>query len=148
MRWVLLMLLVLAGCARGGDGATTGAESAGDAALAMLADASHHQYGQVWDSLHPEQQAVVTRARFVQCQESGGPFFNDTRVLDAHAEPYTTPGGAVVDNVTVSVGFDDIPTFTRVYHMTLVDGRWRWFMPADDFARFQDGKCAAPWPGF
>jgi hypothetical protein len=110
------------------------------------------QYGRAWDSLHPFHQAVVSRARYVDCQsqnDTGTFTIEKTEVLDQYDEPVRIPGQtkdvpskAVTLRLTIGGGGLEKPgTYTQTAHAVAVDGQWRWILKSVDFRAYKAHRC-------
>ena len=109
------------------------------------------QYGRSWDSLHPGQQAIVTRTRYEECREEvsdqvAGVDFQSLKVIETYEDPIDAAGvpektsTAVTVEVTVSDGNEE-DTLTDTLHAVAVDGEWKWLLPPADVRAFKQGIC-------
>src|SRR3954451_22924694 len=83
----LTLTVVMTGCLLG--------EDAGDAAKDRFLATSHGEYADAWESLHPNQQAIVSEEAFVECGQAGEanrpPEISDVKVLDETVEKKDIP---------------------------------------------------------
>jgi hypothetical protein len=108
------------------------------------------RHGGAWDLLHPAHQAVVTRARYVECAAEWppSPELQRFQVLEVYTDPLDVPlipettSTAVRYLVTVGAGSES-DTFTATGHAVAVDGRWRWVLAVPDVGAFERGECPA-----
>jgi hypothetical protein len=149
-KWVLAAVLLVgslsAGCGGSGNkggagGAATGGQSAAAFIRTVTTQFSLGQSGRLWDTLHPADQAVVSRTRYMACQSNSGFDLKKLNVLDSYADPIeiagkTTPATAV----SVRTTSDDGVT-TATVHAVLLQGKWRWVLSPADYAAYQHGKC-------
>ena len=109
------------------------------------------QYGRSWDTLHPGQQAVVSRTRYEECRdeastEIAGVEFERLRVIETYEDPIDVAGvpektsTAVTVRITVSQGMNE-ETITDTFHAVAVDGEWKWLLPPADVRVYRRGEC-------
>lgn len=104
---------------------------------------SEGQAGRLWDVLHPADQAVVTRARYVACQGNEGFQIKKIKLLDTYADPVSIAGGRhAATAVSLRVTSDDGVT-TATMHAVRVKGAWHWVLSAADYAAYRSGRCPA-----
>ena len=128
-----------AGC--GGGGSST--PSASDFVRRITTEFSRGQAGRLWDELHPAEQAVVTRTRFIECQKNEGFGLRKFKVLESYTETFDVAGTPAQSTaVTVQVTSDDGIT-TATLHAVLVAGKWRWILQPADYAAYKRGACPA-----
>lgn len=144
-RWLTVGVLVLTvGCSSGGskdatEGPTTttvdyrGAEVALRLEIQQLSDG---QYGRLYETLHPAQQALISRDKFVTCYEKIDTTgkITDVNVKEHYTEPDRIPGtdqDVASVALTISYSSDGEPD-TATFHEYLVDGSWRWSFGAID----------------
>jgi hypothetical protein len=140
-----LVAAVATGCGGGGGGGgggTAGAQqSAGDFIRQVTTQFSLGQTGPLWDTLHPADQAVVTRARYMACHTSSGFELQKFKVLQTYADTVDIAGKATPSTaVSVRVTADDGVT-TATMHAVRVNGKWRWILSPADYTAYQQGKC-------
>lgn len=104
---------------------------------------SRGQSGPLWDELHPADQAVVTRARYMACQSNSGFDLTKFKVLQTYPDTIevagkTTPSTAVSVRVTSEDGIT-----TATMHAVPVKGAWRWVLSQADYATYKQGRCPA-----
>lgn len=142
-RLVLVMLVaVLAGC--GGSGGKFDDEPAAQAMRRQFDYIAKGQDGRRWDELHPAQQALIPRERFLDCNEADSVEIERVEVLEVFDEQTSIPGTdrtvasrAITVRVKASAGLLS-DEFTDTFHEVEVDGAWRWVMSPDAVA-----ECAS-----
>ncbi len=135
-----LGVVVLSGCGGGGGGGG-GSQSAGDFISQITTQFSRGQAGPLWDTLHPVDQAVVSRARYMACQTNEGFALQKFKILDTYADTIVIAGKATPSTaVSVQVTSDDGVT-TATTHAVRLKGAWRWVLPSADYAAYKRGKC-------
>jgi hypothetical protein len=123
------------------SGTSTGKESASDFIKQVTTEFSRGQAGPLWDALYPADQAIVSRARFMQCEGNQGFRLKDMKVLDTYSESVDVGGAAErSEAVTVQVTSDNGVT-TATVHAVKVGATWRWILSASDRAAYRSGKC-------
>ena len=135
-----LVAVAAAGCG-GSSGAGGGNTSAANFIDQVTTQFSRGQSGRLWETLHPADQAVVSRARYVECQTNEGFDLQKLKVLETYPETIdvagkATPSTAVSLRTTASDG-----TTTATMHAVLLNGKWRWILSAADYAAYKQGKC-------
>ena len=131
-----LVVALAAGC---GGGSST--QSASDFVRRVTTEFSRGQSGRLWDELHPADQAVVTRTRFIACERNEGFGLRKFKVLETYPETVEVAGKKTSSTaVSVQVTSDDGIT-TATLHAVPVDGTWRWTLPAADYAAYKRGAC-------
>lgn len=129
------------GCGGSGGGGAPRKESAADFIRRVTVEFSRGQSGRLWDELHPADQAIVARARFVQCQHNDGFHLKTFKVLETYDEPTDVDGAAESSTaVSVRVTSDDGET-TATMHAVSVGGKWRWILQPADAAAYRKGVC-------
>lgn len=139
---VALVAAVATGCGGGGGGGTAGGrQSAGDFIRQVTTQFSLGQTGPLWDTLHPADQAVVSRARYMACHTSSGFDLQKFKVLQTYADTVDIAGKATPSTaVSVRVTADDGVT-TATMHAVKFNGKWRWILSPADYAAYQRGTC-------
>ncbi len=138
---VVLAALALLGAGCGGGGSSPNSPSAADFVKHVTTEFSRGQTGPLWDELHPAEQALVTRARFVACEQNEGFGLRKIRVLDTYQETVDLAGKATPSTaVTVQVTSDDGIT-TATLHAVRVGDTWRWMLQPADLAVYKRGGC-------
>jgi hypothetical protein len=114
------------------------------------------RFGEMWDELHPGQQALIPRARYIQCRDqpsdkrSGVAFKQTTLIQTTYQHPIDLTG--IPDKtstvVTMEVTVEDPPngklvTATETFELVVLDGEWKWVLPEADVHAFQKGTCPA-----
>ncbi len=136
---------ILGGCG-GSSGSTAGGVSSGQRAAAdfvsqVTTQFSRGQSGRLWDELLPADQRVVTRARFVACQQNEGWDLKSVKVLETYADPVYVNGKSVpAKAVSVRVASGDGVT-TATMHAVSLNGSWRWVLQPVDRAKYKKGTC-------
>ena len=143
-RWALAAVSVAAATALAagcGGGSGTSTPSAADFVRRVTTEFSRGQAGRLWDELHPAEQAVVTRARFIECEQNEGFRLRKFKVLETYDETIDVAGTSVPSTaVSLEVTSDDGIT-TATIHAVLVDGTWRWVLQPADLAAYKRGAC-------
>ena len=130
-----LVVALAAGC----GGSST--QSASDFVRRITTEFSRGQSGRLWDELHPADQAVVTRTRFIACERNEGFGLRKFKVLETYPETVEVAGKKMSSTaVSVQVTSDDGIT-TATLHAVPVDGTWRWTLPAADYSAYNRGAC-------
>jgi hypothetical protein len=140
-----LVAAVSAGCGGGGGGGGGGTGGGGGSAGSFIrqvtTEFSLGQSGRLWDSLHPADQAIVSRARYTACQSNSGFDVKKFSVIETYADTVDLAGKAAPSTaVSVRVITDDGVT-TATMHAVAVNGKWRWILPGADYAAYKQGKC-------
>lgn len=140
-----LVAAVSTGCLGGGGGGTgsggQSAQSAGDFIHQVTTQFSRGQSGRLWDTLHPADQAIVSRNRYTACESNEGFDLKKFKVLETYADTVDIAGKAKPSTaVSVRVTSDDGVT-TATMHAVRVSGRWRWILSPSDYAAYKAGKC-------
>ncbi len=179
MRIVALILLLLTlGAACGGDDdddaaqpatdaattttqqetetATTTAEEPNEDAGEFLKEFAEQaflgQYGREWETLHPDHKAIVSRDKFITCNQDDDSVTSeiDIEVVDTYEEPIRVPGSETVDStaVTLRLSYDNPLTGKPAQenltaHAVPVDGEWTWILNDADYAAYKKGNCPA-----
>jgi hypothetical protein len=140
---VAVAATLAAGCGAGSAGSGGSGQSASDFVRQVTSEFSRGQAGRLWDELHPAEQAVVTKARFVDCQKNEGFRLLKFKVLETYAEKIDVAGRSVPSTaVSVQVTSDDGVT-TATLHAVRVNGTWRWVLQPSDLAAYRRGACPA-----
>jgi hypothetical protein len=133
--------MLSAGCAGSGGGAGSGTQSATGFIEQVTTEFSRGQSGRLWDQLYPADQALVSRARYVQCEGNEGFGLKSVKVLDSFPEPVDVNGVSEhSEAVTVQVTSDDGKT-TATVHAISSGGGWRWILSPAQRAAYKSGKC-------
>jgi len=128
------------------SGCLVGGEDAEDAAKARLQATSQGEYAEVWESLHPNQQAVVTKEKFVECGEAGAaarsPEIEDLEVLSESVVEKEIPEVGIVESHVVALQWlQGEDTRGDDFDMVEVDGEWTWVLSAEVLESFRAGEC-------
>jgi hypothetical protein len=146
MAAIALVAALSAGCGGSASPAKVGGTAAGkQGAVAFIRDVTKQfslgQSGRLWDTLHPADQAVVSRTRYMACQSNSGFDLKQLKVLDAFADPISIAGKTTAATaISVRTTSDDGVT-TATVHAVLVNGGWRWVLSPADYAAYKLGKC-------
>jgi len=128
--------LLAAGCGGG-----SGTESASTFVQQVTQEFARGQTGRLWDELHPADQAIVTRSRFITCQSNEGFGLRKFKVLETYEESVPV-GGKKTESTAVSVQVtSDDGITTATLHAVSVDGKWRWILQPADRAAYERGVC-------
>ncbi|MFI5054376.1 MAG: hypothetical protein ACHQDE_08440 [Acidimicrobiia bacterium] len=133
---------VLTGCGGSGGGGTAGGrQSAGDFIRQVTTQFSLGQTGPLWDTLHPADQAIVSRTRYMACHTSSGFELQKFKVLQTYADTVDVAGKVTHSTaVSVRVTADDGVT-TATMHAVKLNGKWRWILSPADYTAYKQGKC-------
>ena len=142
-RVAAVVALMVVATALSGCGGTTAPKtpSAADFIRQVTTQFSRGQTGPLWDTLHPADQAIVSRSRYMACHTSAGFELQKFTVIQTYSDPIdiagkTTPSTAV----TVRVNSDNGVT-TATIHAVNVHGAWRWILSPTDYTVYKQGKC-------
>lgn len=140
-----LLAALLAAC---GDDDGGGPGSAGDYITHLLSLVDKRQFGPEWDSLHPAQQALVPREKYIACSTDARlPGVSGTDVLETYSEAVEIPGTTqLVDSTAVTVNIHETQGALKhdakqTFHAVLLDGSWRWFLPDSAVSAYAAGRC-------
>jgi hypothetical protein len=136
----VLVVAVAGGC--GSSKTAGGGQSpAADFIKQITTQFSRGQSGPLWDTLHPADQAVVTRARYMACQSNSGFDLMKLKILQTYADTVDVAGSSTPSTaVTVRATADD-GTTTATMHAITLNGKWRWILSPADYAAYKRGKC-------
>jgi hypothetical protein len=128
MRRALGAALLVAAVACGGGGDTPEV-AALKRQVRLLADG---HYDQLWEQLHPAQQAIIPKDAYVRCagRAAAGRTVKIDKVDGEKDETVTVPGTSVTaasKAITVELVVDN-QLGPETYHEILVDGTWRFFV--------------------
>jgi hypothetical protein len=138
-----LAAAVATGCGSSGSGSSRGTQSAADFIRQVTTQFSLGQTGPLWDTLHPADQAIVGRARYMACHTSSGFDLQKFKVLQTYPDTVTVAGKATPSTaVSVRVTADDGVT-TATMHAVMLKGKWRWILSPTDYTAYKQGKCPA-----
>ncbi len=142
---VLGAVALASGC--GGSSGTTGGTGAQakQTAAAFIRDVttefSRGQTGRLWDSLHPADQAVVSRARYAACASNVGFELKKIKIVDTYSDSVDLAGTSTpATAVSVQTTSEDGVT-TATVHAVSVNGKWRWILSPSDYAAYKKGTC-------
>ena len=141
-RVALLAVLVLAGC--GGEDAQP-KDDPGRFAVGVVDQIVHNHYSDVWDDLHPKDQAVAPLAEYVAC-ETRNPVIAVPRTVEVKSVVEESVGlgdGTFVDTKAVAVRLTFAGAFkvTQTVHLVAEDGRWKWILPSIRFRDYKANRC-------
>ena len=132
--------LVLAiGCSSGST--ASGKESPSGFIERITTEFSRGQSGRLWDELAPADQALVSRARYTNCEGNEGFVLKNIKVLDTYSEPVDVDGTAEPSDAVSLQVTSDTGVTTATLHAVSVKGRWRWILSPADRAAYARGKC-------
>ena len=116
-------------------------QSAADFIRQVTTQFSLGQTGPLWDTLHPADQAVVSRARYMACHTSSGFDLQKFKVIQTYTDTVDVAGKATPSTaVSVRVTADDGVT-TATMHAIKLNGKWRWILSPTDYGAYTQGKC-------
>ncbi len=106
------------------------------------------EFGQAWDELHPDQQAIIPRDEFIRCgaarHKIEGIQVGDSRNVVARVPGTSTEAPSVAIEVALT---SHPPGQYLVAHQTLheflVDGTWRWAL--NRAGGYTQGRCPEDW---
>lgn len=133
---------VATACGSSGSGSGSGA---GQTAAAFIGQVTTQfaraQSGRLWDTLHPADQAIVNRARYMACQSNAGFDLKKIKVLETYADTVAVAGRSTPSTaISVRVTSDDGIT-NATMHAVKLNGAWRWILSPADYAAYKQGKC-------
>ena len=106
----------------------------------------------MWESLHPDHKAIVSREKYLTCRQEEETITSDVDidVVDSYEEPILVQGSGTVDStaVTLRLSYDDPltgkPAQSNITaHAVPVDGEWTWILTNGDYAAYKKGNCPA-----
>ena len=114
------------------------------------------RFGEMWDKLHPGQQALIPRARYINCRDqpsdkrAGVAPKSTTLIQTTYQHPIDLTGIPVKTStvVTMEVTVEDPPngklvTRRETFELVVLDDEWKWVLPEADVQAFQKGTCPA-----
>ena len=137
----LVALLALAGC----GGSSQPKDDPAKFAVAVVDQITHNRYSQVWDDLHPKDQAVAPFAEYVQC-ETRNPVITAPRSVKVKSvvdESVVLGDGSIVKSkaVDVRLGFTGGFHVTHTVHVVASHGKWKYILPSWRFRDYKADKC-------
>lgn len=136
-----LVATVSTGCGGGGGTGAGGGKTAADFIRRVTTQFSLGQSGPLWDSLHPADQTVVNRARYMACQSNEGFGLRKVKVIQTYADTVDIAGKATPSTaVSLRVTADDGVT-TATMHAVKLNSKWRWILSPADYAAYKRGQC-------
>jgi hypothetical protein len=137
-----LIAAVLAGCGSSqSSGTTAGQQSAADFIRQVTTQFSLGQTGPLWDTLHPADQAIVSRARYMACHTSSGFDLQKFKVLQTYPDTVEIAGKATPSTAVSVRATADEGVTTATMHAVSLNGKWRWILSPVDYAAYKQGKC-------
>jgi hypothetical protein len=107
----------------------------------VITQFSRGQSGPLWDTLHPTDQTVVSRARYMACQKNEGFGLTKIKVLQTYSDSVNVGDNPQSSTaVSIRVTADDGVT-TATMHAVKVNGTWRWMLSPSDYTAYKTGKC-------
>jgi hypothetical protein len=114
----------------------------------LFEEIAGNDYATAWQTLHPAQQRVATRADYVAC-ESQSPIpgkLASVTVVDVADEDVQVAGAGTASGKAVRVklaitGLGDPVVLTHTGHAVAVDDHWTWILPPERFAEYEAGRC-------
>jgi hypothetical protein len=146
---VLAVAALTAGLATGcgsssGGGAGAGSKQSAAAFVSRVTTQfSRGQAGPLWDTLHPADQAVVSRARYMACESNEGFNLLKLKVLQTYADTIDVAGKPTASTAVSIRATADDGTTTATMHAVKVNGTWRWILSPAQYAAYAKGKCPA-----
>lgn len=137
---LVVLLIALTACVGGDDDDST--DDAGAAVVEQFDMAIRGQWGRVWDLLHPEHQAIVSRDFYAQCLRSETFPDYDISADEVFTETIAVPELGDVETTAVTLRFeneDGSEFLTR--HVIDVDGEWRWILNEEAISAVESGEC-------
>lgn len=136
-----LLATLATGC--GGGGGSASGQSAAGFIDQVTTQFSRGQSGRLWDTLHPADQAIVSRDRYMACQSNSGFNLKKIKVLETYADTVDIAGKSTPSTaISVRVTSDDGVT-NATMHAVQVNGAWRWILSPADYAAYKQGTCPA-----
>jgi hypothetical protein len=137
-----LVAALSTGCGAGGGSSAAGSkQSAADFIRQVTTQFSRGQSGRLWETLHPADQAVVSRARYTACESNSGFDLRKFKVLETYAETVDIAGTSMPSTaVSVRTTADDGVT-TATVHAVSLNGKWRWILSPADYSAYKHGNC-------
>lgn len=129
------------GCGSGSNSTSNHGHSAASFISQVITQFSRGQSGPLWDTLHPTDQAVVSRARYMACQKNEGFDLRKIKVLQTYSDNVNVGDNPQSSTaVSIRVTADDGVT-TATMHAVKVNGTWRWMLSPSDYAAYKTGTC-------
>jgi hypothetical protein len=133
--------------------AASAAATPAQLAVRVVTRSLNGTYGAQWDLLHPKYKAVVTRARFVQCERKAAAGVGPIEIVDVSAEgtrviraKLPLLGTANVSDVTLAIiyrkGKQTTSQVAEVDSLWVSNrGHWVRVYAQTDYAAYKAGKC-------
>lgn len=110
-----------------------------------ITEEANGQWGLAYADLLPQQQAVITKATFINCgNKTSIPQLVSISVVKVYTENTPTPGAGDQDStaVTVKITFQKIGAETQTIHAYNVNGAWRASVDQPTLDAESKGECA------
>jgi hypothetical protein len=118
------------------------------AAMTSARDFFAGQYGDVWALLHPAEQELVTRERYIQCEERAG--FPAALIslkpsgvfaTSLNREGYPEHSVTIVQLRAKGRTPDGVETVRLQYQLLKSEGQWAVLLPDHEYAAYKAGRC-------
>jgi hypothetical protein len=171
--WIATVVaLVLAGCGGGDDNESASPprtvslrqatatleeqipdQNAEDFMVELTQQTIRGQWGRLYESLHPDHRAIVTRSHFDDCMRAAAEEDLDVPVdvdaIDSYEEPVEiAPTRKEVPSVAVTIRRRATNPLTGktlestdTAHAVAVNGEWRWIFSLSGYRQWKSGKC-------
>jgi hypothetical protein len=151
VRFGLVLAGVLAGLVLPGAAPATGSPAQRAVVIVKASLSGRHEVR--WAALHPKDQALTTKARFVACERRNADALRQVTVRSVQAEGtsvyhVSVPelGTVDVNDVTLAIAFrKDARTKTRIAEVDSLwvsyKGRWVQIYTPDEVTAYKAGKC-------
>ena len=136
---VIGAIAISPGC--NGSSSAGGKESASAFVQRITTEFSRGQSSRLWDELAPADQALVSRARYANCEGNEGFVLKNIKVLDTYSEQVDVDGTAEPSDAVSLQVTSDTGVTTATLHAVQVKGTWRWILSPADRAAYALGKC-------
>ncbi len=125
----------------------TPAESVADFWTRKLQAEGRGDWGPTWDALHPAQQTLMTRDRYITCSNANKltgavvmKILGTREEMFGPAEVGVQPP-ALTTAVTINMSIAGEPAETFTVHTWNIAGRWRWALDQASYEAFKKGAC-------
>jgi uncharacterized protein DUF4019 len=133
----------------GGDSSRKQPEGPVEAARESLLALFASEYGVAWQQLHPADQKLVSKARYIRCQRAAGApanllalRTNGTTAADPN-RPGIPEGSATVVSFSARVRNPKrVVDYEAVVRLAKADERWRVLLSDSEYNAFKAGDCA------
>ena len=131
-----------------GRGSGNGPGDPGAFMTELVEEIAGNDYATAWQTLHPAQQRIATRAQYVAC-ESQSPIpgkLSSVKVVDVADENVQVAGEGKAAGKAVRVklsiaGLGEPVVLTHTGHTVAVGDHWTWILPPERFAEYKAGRC-------